>query len=300
MTKLTESQLAEIAERREKSKPGKPEQLGGTSWQVQIPDLSDYNKFVLKAPSDIDALLAHIAAVTAERDEAEANIGEVNQLLADTLSRTKIAEQQVERLTADLAAANASIEHLRTRVREQTAATQEAYANHEADIRRHLEGIVELGDSSCPIWQRVASAVATFTAEREAIAKYIGYEWSPGSHYDLPEGVKDFVAGEVQSALVESQQRISRLLDDGLLLSQQLAAANQRAEDAARVEREAVLKYANERADAIDKSEAITQREQQMQYVQSRSIRILAKAIARGEHIDADTRPYWHKMFASK
>lgn len=71
MTKLTESQLAEIAERREKSKPGKPEQLGGTSWQVQIPDLSDYNKFVLKAPSDIDALLAHIAAVTAERDEAK-------------------------------------------------------------------------------------------------------------------------------------------------------------------------------------------------------------------------------------
>lgn len=199
--------------------------------EQQIRERLQTGDYRLTAVPEIHTLLARIDELTAERDEAEANIGEVNQLLADTLSRTKSAEQQVERLTADLAAANASIEHLRTRVREQTAATQEAYANHEADIRKHLEGIVELGDSSCPIWQRVASAVATLTAEREAIAKYIGYEWSPGSHYDLPEGVKDFVAGEVQSALI---------------------AANQRAADAARVERERWATWLRQQARELD------------------------------------------------
>ena len=236
MTKLTESQLAEIASRHGTRSGPTPSTLH------QEPTFSE---------AEVRRLLAHIAAVTAERDEAEANIGEVNQLLADTLSRTKIAEQQVERLTAELAAANASIEHLRMRVREQTAATQEAYANHEADIRRHLEGIVELGDSSCPIWQRVASAVATLTAEREAIAKYIGYEWSPGSHYDLPGGVKDFVAGEVQSALI---------------------AANRRAADAARIEREAVVAWLKQRADdQEDRGDDV-------------AIRMAADAIERGEH----------------
>jgi len=73
-------------------------------WEVlQLPDgstIHDVAAAVFKLRQERDTL-------TAERDEAEANIGEVNQLLADTLSLTKIAEQQAERLTAELAAAQA-------------------------------------------------------------------------------------------------------------------------------------------------------------------------------------------------
>jgi len=81
VSKLTESQLAEIA-----AKIGT--RSGPTSSTLhQEPTFSE---------SEVRRLLNHIAAVTAERDEAEANIGEVNQLLADTLSRTKSAEQRAE------------------------------------------------------------------------------------------------------------------------------------------------------------------------------------------------------------
>lgn len=104
--------------------------------------------------ADIAALLARIDTLTAERDEAEANIGEVNQLLADTLSRTKSAEQQVERLTADLAAANqraataARVERerwatwLRQRAREFDAALETAQMTPNAYAALHTERAV--------------------------------------------------------------------------------------------------------------------------------------------------------------
>lgn len=126
MSKLTDAQLAEIAARHAKH----------VAW------LNDESE---EAAGEVPALqvcqlLAHITAVTAERDEAEANIGEVNQLLADTLSRTKSAEQRAED------AARVEREHwatwLRQQARELDAALETALVTTNAYAALHTERAV--------------------------------------------------------------------------------------------------------------------------------------------------------------
>lgn len=77
--------------------------------EQQIRECLQSGDYRLTQVPEIHTLLARIDELTAERDEALANVGELNQLLSDTLSRTKIAEQQVNRLAAALAAERADV-----------------------------------------------------------------------------------------------------------------------------------------------------------------------------------------------
>ena len=101
------------------------------------------------AREDIAALLNLLADAERERDEiardSEVLLGSEWRRSVQAVNGDPEAarEHRIAALVADLAVANERLDHAKMRIREQTAATQEAYANHEADIRRHLAGIVE-------------------------------------------------------------------------------------------------------------------------------------------------------------
>lgn len=179
-------------------------------WGGPAPEFVEAKReFVANAVADIAVLLARIATLTAERDEA-------NERRAETVA-------MCEQLTAELAAAKKRADEC-----EDVIATTTDLANTWARESSVPEadgnvfsgfGLRELIDR---LWVRAnerwikqvrrndetTAELAAANADRERIAKFIDYCPAPGSIYDLATAVKDFVAGESKAAADARQAAI--------------------------------------------------------------------------------------------